>query len=158
MIDLVQAIVKFVQSPSNKMKGFIGSNTSGNNLSYGPFLGVAPQGTEFPYMVYNILPNALDQGFNFPYTSYGENPQISFNLYDDDIDNLSANLKTFIKRMDTIMSSDFLFNTSDEECNTIYRTVNPTMLHEPVDKSGKRVYHAVIDYTYHCSENKGVDD
>ena len=155
MIDLLVAVVKYMQSSGSGFRPFIGSNTSGNTVSYGPYSGVAPQGTDYPYIVYDIIPKDLDQGFSFPYTSYGENPKIRWNLYSDDVHQLSANLKTFMKKMDTIDDSSFVFNNSDEECRSIYRTENPVLLHDPITKDGKRAYHAAIEYTFHTACQKG---
>lgn len=142
MLDVLSGIVAYMQEPSTGFQDFIGSYVSGNAYQMGPFLGVAPETVKtFPYVVYDILGQAMDLGFGGVGSSYGEKPIIRFHLYDEDPDQLATNLEVFTGRMDVVAPSLI-------GCSVVLRKDNPTMLTEPVGKTGKRVFHAMTVYEF----------
>jgi hypothetical protein len=153
---LLEAIIQFMRSPSTGFRSFIGEVVCGNESAYGPYLGIAPEGTECPYMVYDVLENEMDQGFSDmgkEGTCYGEKPVIRFHLYDTDTDNLAANLTKFVNTMDTILDFDL---PDGQLCESVLRVQNPLLMAEPVGKKGLRVYHSVVTYEYRNSRQIGV--
>jgi hypothetical protein len=157
MISLLEAIIKFCRLPSTGFLGFIGKYLDGNEDQYGIFLGVAPEGVEVPYMVYDVIDNGLDQGFHdrpgIDGTCYGEKPIIRFHLFDDNSGRLAKSLTKFVNTMDTILEFDL---PDGQLCQSVLRFNNPRLIAEPVGKGGKRVYHSMVTYEYRNARLKGI--
>ena|ERR1017187_235007 len=152
MNDFLQHLLKYLQQPSTKMRGFIGKYDGPNSIAYGPFLTIAKERTSFPYMVYDIADSVLLQGFGDYGSDFGEQPWITFHLYDDNADRLFENSAFFVKAMDTLLETGL---PNDESCVSIFRNRNPRVLGEQIGKEGLRVYHHVIEYRFGINENKG---
>jgi hypothetical protein len=151
---MLAALLKHLQAPSLKLRPFLGEYTSGNTLEIGPFLGIAPEGVLPPYVVYDVIPGDLDQGFGGTGVSYGERPTLRLHVYDDSLEQAAENMESLIAVMDTLADGD-LDLRADEECRCALRTVPPTILAEPVGKKGGRIYHLMIPYEMQNARIKG---
>lgn len=159
MFDLLQSLIKYIQLPSTGLRPMLGEQIVGNQTKLGPFLGVAPEQigdqTEKPYMVYDTVSAGLDQGFGGAGRSYGEKPLIRFHLFDANADRLTKNLEFFIGTMDTIPFVELSPKGTDVP-TTLIRKDTPILLNEPVGRTGKRVYHAVIPYEFRVARVVGT--
>lgn len=150
MLETLAAILVYMQSPSTGFQDFLGSYVAGNSEQYGPFLGIAPETVNsFPYVVYDVLNQSMNQGFGGLGVSYTEKPILRFHLYDDDADRLATNLETFNAAMDVAPPAAL-------GCAVVLRKDNPVLLTEPVGKKGARVFHAMTTYEFWTSRNKGT--
>lgn len=159
MFDLLQSLIKYMQSPAPGLRPMLGEWIVGNQSKSGPFLGVAPEQigeqTEKPYMVYDAISGGLDQGFGSEGRSYGEKPIVRFHLFDANPDRLLKNTEFFIGTLDTLPFATLQPKGVDVP-TTLIRRDNPIMLSEPIGRTGKRVYHAVVPYEFRVARVVGT--
>ena len=153
MYNLINGFIDFMQSPQNGFD-FLGTVLSGNNTQEGPFLGVAPEGTEPPFMVFDIAGMPLWQGFGGVGSVYADQPQLMLHLYDTKPKRLVKNTEKLLAVMDVADASDF----DVSGIGMLPRTDNPVILHDPIYQNSTRMYHAVVQYGLHAINNRGVDN
>jgi len=146
MVNILIAMCQWMQNSSTGFGTFLGfydEDDEYGSQGQGPFLDVAPEDTQFPYVVYNILDTGMDQGFFTSNTIVVEKPWIRFHLFDVDSVNLSQNLDYFVSKLDNLTGLSY----AGESCRKLIRIENPVILDSiEFSENGQRVFHAIVSY------------
>jgi hypothetical protein len=143
MQRLLTALVSWFQNTANGMTSLVGAS--------GPFLDVAPEGTDFPYMTYTViggLPNW--QGFD---TTYAARCHLQFTLRGLVDTTVATNTELVASKLDVLGSLPL---TDGEITRKPIRIEEPRIVAEPIDEDGQRVYAGILEYRFNVARVRGV--
>jgi len=143
MQKLLTSLCNWFKDTSNGMTTLIGAA--------GPYLDIAPEGTDFPYVTYTViggLPNW--QGFT---TTYVARCHLQFTLRDVVADTVATNTELVASKLDVLGS---LTMTDGELTRRPIRIEEPRFVAEPIDENGQRVYAGILEYRFNVQRTRGV--
>lgn len=145
MQRLVNAIVSTFHNNStlSAFQGLI------NNAS-GPYYGLAPENTPFPYVTFTTVPGLANwQGFG---ANYGARAQIQFTVVGPDLDTVGTNTEALCNVFDGLGS---LTLAGGEICRKPLRIEEPRFLTLGIDGKGRRIYSGIAQYRFVVQRVRG---
>jgi hypothetical protein len=127
-IDSLVALIR----ATTAFSGFIGTS--------GPFWELAPEATDFPFMVLGQV-GGSKAVYGFGGGSYIEPLVVQIDLYGVSLETVATNAETVCKTLDFAS-----LTITSEQCRNIRRLEAPRLMTSGINGKAQRVYKAVIQY------------
>lgn len=117
----------------------------------GPYYGLAPENTPFPYTTLYTIPGLTNQqGFG---TGYIARAQVQFSVFGPNLDTVATNTEALCAAFDSLSS---LTLAGGEVCRKPIRMEDPKFLALAVDGQGNRIYSGVVQYRFNVQRTRGA--
>lgn len=149
MTALIKALVTLLKGNTG-VALFLGIGPDGQK---GPFWGVAPERTAFPFTVLSQVPGGANQYQFGASGAYIAPITVQISIFDNTVEGVSAKAETLANLVDFTSS---LSLENNEKCRRPRRLEEPRIIPADIDGTGQRGYQAILQYLFNVQRTVGT--